>query len=323
MKRVANPRGFVGLAILVTLGFGLVGCGGGSGGGAGGQGGSIIDQDLAVMTFLIVEERANGTYVQIGGPESTDVLRDSRLLFTFNTMVDLDSVTDRTLRVGIPTGGGLVEKAQGIYYHPVDPSNGSKIHNQIIFNPTYTTEGPTADNPEGFDRMAVYQVHIPSVLNSSVYMQNLMGDGIVSEYDASFETGANYVDTGVQPHWDERLSSPLPNTTQVDAKADIVVAFDQPMKPDSFLLGDTFVVQNTFDGSVPLGTLRFSTDLRRVIFRPVFGYGKGVDSTHGGNDPLDPQTDGFEISVIVTREVTNLSGNPTPRQISFKFRTRN
>ncbi len=322
MRRVSNLRGFVGLAIVLALGVGFVGCGGAGGGGSGGRGGSIIDQDLAVLTFLIVEERPNGVLVPIGGPDSTNVLRDARLLFTFNTMVDIDSVNDRTIRVGIPTGGGLFEKAQGIYYHPIDPDNGTQVYNQVIFNPTYTVAGTVADNPEGLDRLAVYQVLIPSVLTANNYVRNLVGDGIVTEYTASFETGADYVDTGIQPRWQEYLSSPLPNAVQVDAKADIVVAFDQPMKRDTFVLGDTFIVQNTFDGSVPLGTLRYSTDLTRVIFRPVFGYGKGVDSTNGGTDPLDPQQDGYEIQVTVSREVENLSGNPTPREIKFKFRTR-
>ena len=200
--------------------------------------------------------------------------------------------------------------------------SGNKIRNQVLFNPTFTVEGTVADNPEGFERLAVYQVLIPSVLTADTYLRNLIGDGIVTEYTATFETGADYIDTGIQPRWQEYQSSPLPNTVQVDAKADIVVAFDQPMKRDSFVLGDTFVVQNTFDGSVPLGTLRYSTDLTRVIFRPVFGDGKGVDSTNGGTDPLDPQVDGYEIQVIVSREVTNLSGNPTPRQINFQFRTK-
>jgi hypothetical protein len=315
---VSNLLGFVGLAILLALSVSVAGCGGG-GGGQSAQG--IIDQDLAVMTFLIVKENPNGSVSQIGGPNSTNVLRDARLLFTFNAPVDIASVNDRTLRVGIPTGGGLFEKAQGIYYHPVS-TRGDRILNQVIFNPTFTVAGTVADNPEGFDRLAVYQVLLPSVLTANTFVRNLVGDGLVTEYSASFETGGDYADTGIQPQWEEYQSSPLSNSVQVDAKADIVVAFDQPMKRDSFVLGDTFVVQNTFDGSVPLGTLRYSTDLTRVIFRPVFGYGKGVDSTDGGTKPLDPQEDGFEIQVTVSREVTNLSGNPTPREIKFKFRTK-
>ena len=75
----------------------------------------------------------------------------------------------------------------------------------------------------------------------------------------------------------------------------------QPRLPQA--LGDVVAKRQV------LGTLRFSADARGVTFRPVFGYGKGVDSTNGGVDPLDPQEDGYQINVLVTREVTNLSGN--------------
>ena len=114
MRRVSNLQGFVGLAILLALSISVAGCGGGGGASKGSIEG-YIDQDLALTTFLIVEENPNGTVTQIGGPNSTNVLRDARLQFTFNTPVDIGSVNDRTLRVGIPTGGGLFEKDQRIY----------------------------------------------------------------------------------------------------------------------------------------------------------------------------------------------------------------
>jgi hypothetical protein len=318
MRQLSILRSFVGFALLATLAIGISGCGGGGSGNPD----SSTDNDLALVTFLITEERADGSLVQIGGPNSTNILRDARLLFTFTTSVDLASVNDRSLKVGIPTGSGLTEKAVGIYYHPVNSFTGEQIRNQVVFNPTFSVAGSYADNPEGFKRLTSYDIEIPSVETSNVYLRNLKGDGAVTAYLTKFETGSDYSDTGVQPIWNENLSAPQDGVTGVDAKADIVVAFDQPMKRDSVILGDTFRVQNTFDGTAPLGTLRYSPDLTRIIFRPVFGYGKGIDSTQGGMYPVNPDTDGYPISVVVTRDVTNLSGNPTPREITFSFRTK-
>ena len=321
MTRGSILRGVLVLSLL-TVSIAITACGGG-GGGQSDKASSPTDQDLYLDSFLIVQETATGHLVQLGGPGSREVERDARLLFTFNVPVDLATVNDRTLRVGIPTPGGLYIEATGIYYHPVDPGTGEQILNQVLFNPTFSRAQSTPDNPLGFNSNEEYNIEIPSVLTRNVYVKNLHGDGVVIDYSAEFFTGSNYINTGDQPRWDSVNSLPKDGDVQVDAKADIVVAFDQAMKPDSFAIGDSFTITNLFDGSSPLGQLIFSADLTKAIFRPVFGYGKGVDSTGGNpNNPIDPQTDGYAFRVQVSRDVVNLAGNPIPQAVDFSFRTR-
>jgi hypothetical protein len=68
-------------------------------------------------------------------------------------------------------------------------------------------------------------------------------------------------------------------------------------------MNQTVFVRNRSSARTVLGSLRFSTDAKTVTFRPVFGYGKGPS----------------EIFVRVTDAVTNLPGNPIPKEVRIQF----
>ncbi|MHC4473866.1 MAG: Ig-like domain-containing domain, partial [Planctomycetota bacterium] len=101
------------------------------------------------------------------------------------------------------------------------------------------------------------------------------------------------------------LVETIPKDGEIDvaAAADVVLRFTEPMKPDSFKLGQSVFVRNLSIDRAVLGSLRFSTDAKTVTFRPVFGYGTGPS----------------EIFVRVTTAVTNLPGNPIPKEIRVQF----
>ena len=130
MRNQQFLRSFVWLAVFATAALALPACGGGS---SGGSPGSDRNEDLYVKSFLIVDQFGN----QLGGQQSTNVYRNARLLIEFNVGVEFSSVSDRTLRVGIPVtlpdGSSLLQEALGrIEQVPGRPE-------QVIFNPTSTT----------------------------------------------------------------------------------------------------------------------------------------------------------------------------------------
>lgn len=299
MTRRTLRRNAAAIFTLAAFGFCLAACGGG-----GGSAGSDADKDLFLQKFLVVDDHLNS----LGGSGSTDVYRDARLLFVFNVPVDINSVNERTIRIGNPVAGGLFLPAVGRFEtvsgHP----------NQIVFNPTFSKGNPgsQADNPLGFGAFGIYQIEILSVMESSVYVKNLSGGGVVQTYRGQIQTIDEYIPTQNQPEISGH--EPADGATGIPSKADIIVYFTEPMKPSSFTIGQTFIVLDESSGRIPLGSLRFSSDYRAVTFRPLFGYGKGVDSP-------DPNLAGVPVSVTVTRGVTNLSGRPIPVSLSFAFRT--
>lgn len=306
MRQRTIPRSLTALMVLVALGAGLSACGGGGGGGTPG---TDENKDLYLQKFLVVDAGDNqGNFKSLGGTGSTDVYRDARLLFVFNVPVDPASVSDRTIRIGIPTGGGLFQTAVGRFETVPNHAN------QIIFNPTFTkgNHGSVADNPLGFEGNATYGVELLSVADATTNVKNLSGRGIVMTFRGQIGTSNEYLPSQNQPEISGH--EPADGATGVPALADIRIFFTEPMKPDSFVFGQTFIVVDEASGRMPLGQLRYSTDYRIVTFRPLFGYGKGVNSP-------DPNLAGVPISVTITRGVTNLAGRQIPVSLQFSFRT--
>ncbi|MCU0725723.1 MAG: Ig-like domain-containing protein [Planctomycetes bacterium] len=301
MGQKAISRSILGLAVIFAVGLGLPACGGG-GGGSGG----VADTDIYLQKFLVVD-RSEGAK-SLGGPDSTDVYRDARLLLAFNVPPDMTTVNDRTVRIGIPAGGGLFQNAVGKFVQNVNNPR------EVFFDPTYTKANPgsTADNPLGFEANAIYQIELLSIYETTLAVRNLSGGGLVSTYRAQIQTIDYYLPTREQPEITGH--DPADGATGVPSRADIRIFFTEPMKPSSFVLGQTFIVLDESSGRVPIGQIRFSSDYRTVTFRPLFGYGKGTDS-------IDPNQAGVPISVLISRGVTNLAGREIPVSLEFSFRT--
>jgi hypothetical protein len=260
-----------------------------------GGGGSQGADDLYLQKFLLVDQNLKN----IGGTGATNAYRDTRVLFVFNTAVDPATVSDRTIRIGIPTENNLFLDAPGRFEvvdgHP----------NWVLFDPTISRNNQTDvhDNPFGLDGNAHYEVHIPSVLDAPKVVMSAAGKGIVLSYAASFDTGNDYIQDYQQP---VLLSTePEDNALDVSPTADILLHFSEPMRPDTFKLGETVFVRDLTNDIDVLGQIRFSADAKTVTFRPVFGYGKGPN----------------QIFVRVTTDVANLPGNPIPKEIRLQFTT--
>ncbi|MHC4472020.1 MAG: Ig-like domain-containing domain [Planctomycetota bacterium] len=296
MVRRTVFRALVCVAILAAIGFSLSACGGGGSSGKGGK-------DLYLKRFLLVDENLQN----LGGTGTTNAYRDTRLLFVFSAPVNLKSITSRTIRIGIPVGSDLWLEAPGRFRHVTEtrPDGGpvKVIKNQVLFEPTYTkhNEGDVEDNPFGLDANSVYEVIISSRSEQDTFVESEDGDGIVQGFYAQFETSDTYQQNLRQP----TLVETIPKDGEIDvaAAADVVLRFTEPMKPDSFKLGQSVFVRNLSIDRAVLGSLRFSKDAKTVTFRPVFGYGKGPS----------------EIFVRVTTAVTNLPGNPIPKEIRVQF----
>jgi hypothetical protein len=281
-------RSTVLVGLLAVVAVASSGCGGSVGGAAG-------TKDLVLERVLLVDEGLNN----IAGTGATNAFRDTRVLFEFNVDVEPSTVSDRTIRIGIPTGDGLILEAPGRF--EMVPGHG----NWVVFDPTYTRDNTTdvQDNPFGLQANALYVIQVPSVLDSPKYLKNLADKGIIETYNSSFTTSGDYIQTFRQP---EIVSTvPAANETGVSPTSDVLLNFNEPMKPDTFILGDSVIVRDLTNNLNVLGTLRFSADARQVTFRPVFGYGKGPN----------------DIFVRVKTTVANLPGNPIPREVRFTFTT--
>jgi len=285
MRQSTLLRSFVLFGLLTVVAVASSGCGGGATG----------TKDLILERFLLVDENLNN----IAGSGATNAFRDTRLLFEFNVDVDPATVSDRTIRVGIPTGDGLILEAPGRFEvvdgHP----------NWVLFDPTYTRNNTTdvQDNPFGLQANALYTVEVPSVLTATKYLKNTADKGIIEAFSTSFQTSDEYIQTFRQPELVQTI--PAANATGVSPTADVLLIFNEPMKPDTFVLGDSVIVRDLTNDLDVLGTLRFSADAKTVTFRPVFGYGKGPN----------------DIFVRVKTTVANLPGNPIPREVRLTFTT--
>jgi hypothetical protein len=280
-----------GVAIFALLGMAVAASGCGGGGAAG-------TKDLVLVKFLLVDQNLNN----IGGSGATNAYRDSRLLFEFNVDVEPASISDRTIRIGIPAGDGLILEALGRF--SVNPDG--QHANWVLFDPTFSKNNATEvrDNPFGFEANSLYEVRIPSVLDAAKFVTNTAGKGIVAGFTATFQTKDGYLQNFVLPEL--KSTSPGDSAIDISPTADVILEFTEPMKPDTFVLGDSVIIRDLTHNIEVLGTLRFSADATKVTFRPVFGYGKG------------PNT----IFVRVKPTVANLAGNPIPRELRITFTTR-
>jgi len=254
---------------------------------------------FAVTGFDLVDTDGN----ILGGDGSDGAPRDSRILLTFSSAVDMATVGQPMIRIGIPLGNLFLE-AIGRFESVPGRSD------QVLFNPQATwPTGSVLDNPLGFDANMMYAVDVLSTADQADTVQSTAGDPIEESFHAMFTTGTTYATDWGAPS--VVGTDPAHGDVDVDAEADVDIEFSVPIHPDTLAVGDTIIVENldVLDaGNNPIevpGTLRSSADWKTVTFRPLFGYGQGP----------------HEIRVTVTTRVESLSGDPLPEDVVFTFTT--
>lgn len=224
--------------------------------------------------------------------------------------------------------GSTSTAAPGQFFKFIRPRGGRVDPSRILFNPryqiaTFNQPGEIDYNPEGLAPITDYGVVIEggaagtNLINT---VRNRSGVPLAARFSSTFTTTNRYIQDFSRPL--NKGTTPTDGTTNVAYDADIEVTFDEPMNTQSFVLprfqGDdqwtmivrytqNALVNGTLAGRNVLGTIRPKpqTGGNVVQFRPLQGFGKGP----------------YEIEVIVTTGVTDLSGNNIIRAITFTFRS--
>ena len=291
------------LAVVLTVGLPLAGCGGGAAG-------TSADDDLIVV------------YFNVGG--RTDVYRNQKLELTFSAPLNPATLDERTIRV--LTGPNLATPVEGALVR-VDG-------NKVTFDPTRSQAevdraGPTvaADRPFGFLALTNHQLYVPGppILKT---LTNLAGDPIRESFVSSFTTGEDYIPELVQPRFlgtdgkgalgfdppvrPGSIIDPSEGPNLVPFDASILLVFSEPIAPESMDPGVSVIVHN-LDEIEPVvggplrvtGTLKPSVDGRTYSFVPSFSYGPGP----------------YLLRVQLTQDIHDLAGNMLEQPIVRYFRT--
>ena len=295
------------LAICALL---LTACGGG-----GGSDAKDDSNDLIVVQFALVDQHGMPT----GATDTSNAYRNNRLRFTFSEKVDPDTVSDRTIAIGIPSGTNLFLTALGRFL----PDG-----NEAVFDPTVTVTG--TPNPFGFEPDSTYSVLVKGVPDTKT-IKTLSGDPVREEFTTSFRTTDLYLPDLDQPSAVEIEPDRLDTNTigelmqmtpeervedndetgrwedlWISSRADVIVEFSEAMLPATFDPESSFRVINLDRNSRDvLGVYKFSDDAKTVTFRPTFGYGRGP----------------YLIQVILTVDLTDLAGNPISNPQTWIFLT--
>jgi len=280
--------------VLAAFGM-LAACGGG--GGSGSDDGS--DNDLVLVKFQLVDRAGNPT----GGMGSENAYRNNMLRFTFSAPVDAATVTDRTIRIGIPSGGSLFVTAPGKFH--VDG-------NVVTFDPTTTDTGM---RPFGLLADATYSVMVNGLPDPLTIMSG-EGKAVMSAFSTTFTTTDLYL-----PDLDQPSILSVAPTPQADIPADrfsaeaqdiwvpsagdVQVTFSEAMNPGTFDPATSFRVVNLDRSRDVLGTFRWSEDAKTVTMRPTFGFGRGP----------------YIIEVALSVDLTDLAGNAISNPQTWQFLT--
>jgi hypothetical protein len=265
-------------------------------------------KDLTVKRFLVGRlEDGTNKFVALGGRGTQNVYRDSVIMIVFSTQVDMSKLTpsdpyspfnhlnDRTIKIGIPAGPGLIVQAEGKYDQYVlrqfNPSSGlfepKKIYkNRVLFDPTKRFGDPATQNPYGFEANSLYSVIVPGLDGGDTKtVRTPEGEFLTTGFTTTFRTTAKYLQDYKQPRIEKIEANdapgvPLEGRASVDSRADIIAFFSEPMLPAAFDPNTTFTVFISSPGSGRLvsGTIRASPDGKSFTFRPAFGYGQGPSS---------------------------------------------
>jgi hypothetical protein len=286
---------------------------------------------LVVKRFLLGRLEPNtNKFVATGARGTTNAYRDNVVMFVFSQPVNFDSVDNRTIKIGIPSGqaGELFIDADGEFYRYVlkkfDNVSQTFIQqreyrNRVIFDPTSRqAANPTDVNPFGFSENTTYRVTVPGLdAGTTKVVKSRKGEFNEETFETTFRTTSSYLQDYSQPaivaiEASDAPGIPLADRDEVDSRADIVAYFSEPMLPGSFDPDSTFIVRmlddDTTDGLPftprPLsGTIRQSPDGLSFSFRPAFGYGRGPAS----------------IEVELTGDLTDRSANVVTKGAVIAF----
>lgn len=236
--------------------------------------------------------------------------------------IDIFSAT-----IAAASAGGS-QTASGQFFKYLKPGTLRPMPNRLLFNPrysvaTYNRPGEIDYNPTAFSANTQYFVTLDggrSPANPFTTVRNLDGEILAQRFTTSFTTTSRYVQDFTRP--EIRTMSPGDDAVNVAYDSDIDLEFDEPMDVSTFVTprfqGDDVWTINvryttnvqlngTLAGRNVLGIVRVKpqTAGNVIQFRPLQGFGKGP----------------YEIEVVVTNGVTDLSGNNILRQFQFTFRT--
>jgi len=238
------------------------------------------------------------------------------------------TVNTRSVIIAAQQTGGNFATAPGQFFKMVSGVRASPISSRLIFNPRYVVstfnQPQQIDyNPLGLDAATTYQVYIDggtTPVDPYVLLRNVDGASLATPFSTSFTTTSRYVQDYTRPQ--VRLTTPTDGSTNVQSDADIELSFSEPMDLASFVpprfQGDTqwtviarYSQNPTLNGTLQGTNLLLSVRVKPqtggdvIQLRPLQGFGVGP----------------YEIEVIVTNGVTDLSGNNIIRQLQFTFKT--
>ena len=224
------------------------------------------------------------TRVEPADGESS-VPRNRAVTMTFSGTVLPASIHDQSIQVR--TGGTFQTRPTGAFI---------VSGNIVEFNPTVITGG--AENALGFPAGSQILVKIPlynpqagvsgsAFLQKNNFVQNIEGNPITfasGDSQITFTTGASWVDpvSGPPGVVDVTFTPPPNSLGQVPADAAVTVVFNEPVDPSTVVLGKNIFLTNNsptapasiYQKDIPSQTF-FSSSMRQITFKPVFGYGTG------------------------------------------------
>jgi len=165
---------------------------------------------LVVKKFLL-GWLEGGTYnfVATGARGTTNAFRDNIIMIVFSNPVDFDSLSDRTVQIGIPQGGGFSIPAEGSFYRYVvyerDDSAPSgdvyipKRHyrNRFVFDPMggyahWSQPYPT--HYDGFLANTTYTVAVPGIDGGAPRtVEDAAGRPLEATFTTTFTTTDDYL----------------------------------------------------------------------------------------------------------------------------------
>ncbi|HEU4396108.1 MAG TPA: Ig-like domain-containing protein [Planctomycetota bacterium] len=227
-------------------------------------------------------------------------------------------IIERALQISIVTSSGRVP-AKGCFSFATD-ERGNERRDRVKFDPTRVTcdSQGCADNPFGFQPLTTYDIFIPTPSQSKKFLTSTAGDPIVEGYDSFFTTGEAYLREVEQPRFTGTdgqgslgFDPPRKLNGEVVFNARVLIVFDDAMDPTTFDNGTTITVRNetltALQGTPVLVPGNFVPDLcgRTWRFSPSFSFGGA----------------GYDIGVILTSGLKDLSGNPLGNPQTIRFRT--
>lgn len=168
--------------------------------------------DLVVKRFLLGRiEPGTGKFVATGARGTTNAFRDNVILLVFSTAVDLETVTGRTVEIGIPTAAGNIIEAEGAFraytvnrFNPVSGTYDPKrtYRNRVIFDPRAEDEAlcPMPGLEAGFEADTLYGVNVPGVdLGYTKTLRGTRGQPNLVTFTTYFRTTASFLNGTTEP----------------------------------------------------------------------------------------------------------------------------